>query len=144
MISFEIIEKLKWNFDFRLKSFLDLPFFKIKWHHNLGVMWDPGDFEIHGTSKDLIRETSRKVVSMNNRYAMFPKSTFADLAAWKRRNHLLRIIIESRFIIPASLQAPRLASNILLSDRSVLQTVSPLNRPALISPNSWENMFSFL
>lgn len=89
---------------------------------------DVSSDEIHSTSKDLIREMSRKVVSMNNRYAMFLKSTFADSAARKRGNHLLRIIIESRFIIPVSVQAPGLASNTLLNDRSVLQTISPLNR----------------
>lgn len=96
-----------------------------------------GSFEIHthGTSKDLIREMSRKVVSMNNRYAMFLKSISADSAARKRGNHLLRIIIESRFILLANLQAPGLASNHSLywAIGRILRTVSPLNRLRAIS-----------
>lgn len=90
-----------------------------------------GDLEIHGTSKDLIRETSRKAVSMNNRHATFLRFASSDFCRLRLfqsggENHLLRIIIESRFIIPASMRAPRRLSSALLSDRSILQTVSPI------------------
>lgn len=78
----------------------------------------PGDLEIHGTSKDLIRETSRKMVSMNNRCATSLKRLLQARPFQSRGNHLLRIIIESRFIIPASVQASEPTSGCFI-ERSI-------------------------
>jgi len=66
---------------------------------------------------------------MNNRPSDASQAAFADLTSKEGGSHLLRIIIESRFIILANLQAlERPASGASLNDRSVLQTVSSLNQ----------------
>jgi len=75
--------------------------------------------EIRGTSKDLIRETSGKLVSMNNRPSDASQAAFADSTSKEEGNHLLRIIIESRFIILANLQALERPAHWCFTERSI-------------------------